>query len=96
MVASILLPFVCRADLIDMYRKAGLKPLHVSAQSGKVKYELSVACINDLQMMVQNKILLYESLKNKINWQLPYLFLHLWPVITGVLSLKLLVRICKP
>lgn len=65
---------ICRTDLIEMYRKAGLKPLHVSAQSGKVRYELSVACIDDLQMMVQNKILLCESLQNKIDWQLPYLF----------------------
>ncbi|HEV8081755.1 MAG TPA: histidinol-phosphate transaminase [Chitinophagaceae bacterium] len=65
---------ICRTDLISMYCKAGLRPLHVSAESGKVTYELSVACIDDLQKMVLKKIWLYESLKSKIDWQLPYMF----------------------
>jgi len=65
---------ICRKDLLRMYCKAGLQPLNLSAQSGKVIYELSVACTDDLQKLVQNRIWLYESLKNKIDWQLPYPF----------------------
>ena len=65
---------ICRRDLIEMYCKAGLKPLGVTAQSGKVTYELSVACIEDLKMLVEKKLSFYEALRNKIDWQLPYLF----------------------
>lgn len=65
---------ICRTDLIEMYSKAGLKALGLKAQSGKVTYELSVACIDDLQLIVKKNLWFYESLQNKINWQLPYLF----------------------
>jgi len=65
---------ICRKDLLRMYCKAGLQPLNLSAQSGIVIYELSVACTDDLQKLVQKRIWLYESLKNKIDWQLHYSF----------------------
>lgn len=65
---------VCRKDLVKMYRKAGLQLLNVNAQSGKVTYELSVAAIEYLQKMVQNKMLFYKSLEAKIDWQLPFMF----------------------
>lgn len=65
---------ICRAELIEMYCKAGLHPLGVSAVSGKVTYELSVASVNDLQKDVDTKKELYTFLKNKIEWQLPYSF----------------------
>ena len=47
---------ICRTDLIKMFHKGGLKPLNLSVQTGKVKYELSIAYIDELEMMVQNKI----------------------------------------
>ncbi len=65
---------ICRADLLGMYSKAGLQPLHVSVESGQVTYELSVARIDNLQELVQTNIQMYQSLKNKIDWQLPYMF----------------------
>jgi histidinol-phosphate/aromatic aminotransferase/cobyric acid decarboxylase-like protein/N-acyl-L-homoserine lactone synthetase len=65
---------ICRADLIDMYVKAGLQRLHLSTQSGNITYELSVAGTADLQRTMMKKIWLYESLKSKIDWQLPYMF----------------------
>ncbi|MEP7251610.1 MAG: aminotransferase class I/II-fold pyridoxal phosphate-dependent enzyme [Ginsengibacter sp.] len=65
---------ICRTDLIDMYCKAGLSPLHLRAKSGNIIYELSVAPIVDLQRTMMKKISLYESLKSKIDWQLPYMF----------------------
>ncbi|MEO7119619.1 MAG: histidinol-phosphate transaminase, partial [Ginsengibacter sp.] len=65
---------ICRSDLIDMYCKAGLRSLHLSAQSGNITYELSIACTADLQSAMMKKIRLYESLKSKIDWQLPYMF----------------------
>ena len=63
---------ICRADLIEMYRKAGLTPLALIAQSGNVTYELAVASIKDLQLIVNKNRSFYESLQ--IDWQLPYLF----------------------
>ena len=65
---------ICRADLIEMYRKAGLTPLALITQSGNVTYELAVASIKDLQLIVNKNRSFYESLQNKIDWQLPYLF----------------------
>lgn len=65
---------ICRAELIDMYCKAGLQPLGISAASGKVTYELSVAFVDDLQKRVFQYIPLFTSLKNRIGWQLPYSF----------------------
>ncbi len=65
---------ICRAEFIDMYCKAGLQPLGLKAVSGKVTYELSVASVDDLQKMVQEKPRLFTLLKNRIEWQLPYSF----------------------
>ncbi len=65
---------ICRADLVKMYCKAGLQLLNVSAQSGKVTYELSAASIEDLQKTMQKKVRLYKSLEAKIDWQLPFMF----------------------
>ncbi len=65
---------ICRADLVDMYRKAGLRPLGAQRIAGKVTYELSVAVIGDMQKMVQKDITLYEQLKTKIEWKLPFSF----------------------
>jgi hypothetical protein len=65
---------ICRQDLINMYIKAGLQPLNLTAQSGSVNYVLSVATIDGLQQKVLQDFYLYKSLKNKISWQLPYLF----------------------
>jgi histidinol-phosphate/aromatic aminotransferase/cobyric acid decarboxylase-like protein/N-acyl-L-homoserine lactone synthetase len=65
---------ICRAELLEMYRKAGLRPLSLRAKSGKVTYELAVATCKELQEMVENKRSFYDALQHKIEWQLPYLF----------------------
>jgi len=65
---------ICRNDLVKMYSKAGLQVLDVSAQSGKITYQLSIATINGLEKMIQKKIRLYDWLKTKIDWQLPFMF----------------------
>lgn len=65
---------ICRADLLNMYRKAGLKPLDLSTVSGKVPYELAVASTEDFEQVVANNRSVYEAIQNKIDWQLPYLF----------------------
>ena len=74
---------ICRTDLIEMYSKAGLRPLALRAQSGKLNYELSITCIEDLQLMVNNKLLFYQSLQNKIDWRLPYPFFAPSPCYHG-------------
>jgi histidinol-phosphate/aromatic aminotransferase/cobyric acid decarboxylase-like protein/N-acyl-L-homoserine lactone synthetase len=65
---------ICRADLLNMYRKAGLKPLDLSTVSAKVSYELAVASTEDFEQVVANNRTVYEAIQNKIDWQLPYLF----------------------
>ena len=65
---------ICRADLLNMYRKAGLKPLDLSTVSGKVPYELAVASTENFEQVVANNRSVYEAIQNKIDWQLPYLF----------------------
>ena len=65
---------ICRADLLNMYRKAGLKPLDLSTVSGKVSYELAVASTEDFEQVVATNRSVYEAIQNKIDWQLPYLF----------------------
>lgn len=65
---------ICRTELIEMYRKAGLTPLSLIAESGKVSYELAIASCKDLQLIVDKKRLFYEAIQNKMEWKLPYLF----------------------
>ena len=65
---------ICRSDLADMYRKAGLKLLGPKAVSGQVTYELAVADIDGLDKQVQNNRPLYEALRQKLNWQLPFTY----------------------
>jgi len=65
---------ICRADLLNMYRKAGLKPLGLSTVSGQVSYELAVASTEDFEQVVANNRSVYEAIQQKIDWQLPYLF----------------------
>jgi histidinol-phosphate/aromatic aminotransferase/cobyric acid decarboxylase-like protein len=65
---------ICRSELVDMYRKAGLNPLSLRAESGKVSYELAVATCEDFESVVAKNRPIYEAIQNKIDWQLPYLF----------------------
>ena len=74
---------ICRKDLIDMYCKAGLTPLALYASSGKVTYELAVAHIEDLQLIINKKQWLYEALRKKIKWQLTYPFFAPAPCYHG-------------
>ena len=74
---------ICRSDLLDMYRKAGLQPLSLRTQSGKVTYELAIASVENLQTIVEENQTLYESLRKKIDWQLPFLFFAVSPCYHG-------------
>ena len=63
---------ICRTELLEMYRKAGINSLKKTVKSGKLTYELSYASIEDLQKLVENNWVNYKSLENKVDWQLPY------------------------
>lgn len=65
---------ICREDLLEMYQKAGLKPLPEKVLSGKVTYVLSITTTNLLQSKVETDKSTYLTLQKKINWELPYLF----------------------
>jgi histidinol-phosphate/aromatic aminotransferase/cobyric acid decarboxylase-like protein/N-acyl-L-homoserine lactone synthetase len=65
---------ICRSDILDMYKKAGLQPLHQNATSGNVTYELCVAEVKNLELQVQQNVFLYNSFQSKIKWQLPFTF----------------------
>jgi len=65
---------ICRSDIIDMYIKAGLQPLDKKTVSGQVCYDLCVAEIEKLHQTVKQNFQQYETLQNKIDWQLPFSF----------------------
>ena len=65
---------ICRSDIIDMYKKAGLQPLNIKAVSGEVTYDLCVAEVEHLDRMVQQNTSRYEPLQSKIDWRLPFTF----------------------
>lgn len=65
---------ICRADILDMYKKAGLTPLDQSVVSGKVTYELCVAEVDDLQGQVDQNQVRYKALQSKADWKLPFAF----------------------
>ena len=65
---------ICRSELVEMYRKAGLNPLSLRAVSGKVTYELAVASCEDFEWVVAKSRPVYEAIQKKIDWQLPYLY----------------------
>ncbi|MBD0350412.1 MAG: aminotransferase class I/II-fold pyridoxal phosphate-dependent enzyme [Flavisolibacter sp.] len=63
-----------RTDLLEMYRKAGLKPLGKQTKAGAITYALCVAFLPDLKKIVQKKIQVFKALKEKTNWKLPFSF----------------------
>lgn len=65
---------ICRSDIIDMYKKAGLQPLNKKTVSGEVKYDLCAAEVKDLDKNVQQNTSRYEVLRSKIDWKLPFAF----------------------
>jgi histidinol-phosphate/aromatic aminotransferase/cobyric acid decarboxylase-like protein len=65
---------ICRSDIIDMYKKAGLQPLNKKAVSGELTYDLCVAEVANLNQLAQRNSGLYQILRNKIEWQLPFAF----------------------
>ena len=65
---------ICRSELVEMYRKAGLNTLSLRAVSGKVTYELAVASCEDFEWVVAKNRPVYEAIQKKIDWQLPYLY----------------------
>jgi histidinol-phosphate/aromatic aminotransferase/cobyric acid decarboxylase-like protein/N-acyl-L-homoserine lactone synthetase len=65
---------ICRSDILEMYKKAGLTTLDKRATSGKVTYELCVAEVVTLSTQVQDDLSFYESCKTRIDWKLPFTF----------------------
>lgn len=65
---------ICRSEILGMYQKAGLRPLHHRAVSGKVSYELCIAEVEDLHALVQQNLQRYRELQSKIEWQLPFAY----------------------
>ncbi|MBC7759598.1 MAG: aminotransferase class I/II-fold pyridoxal phosphate-dependent enzyme [Phormidesmis sp. FL-bin-119] len=65
---------ICRSDILDMYRKAGLWPLNQKVESGMLTYDLCVAEVENLESHVQKNLFRYKALQNKLNWQLPLAF----------------------
>lgn len=65
---------ICRSDIIDMYKKAGLQPLNKKTISGMVSYDLCVTEVEKLEQIVQQNFVQYQALQCKIDWQLPFAF----------------------
>jgi histidinol-phosphate/aromatic aminotransferase/cobyric acid decarboxylase-like protein len=65
---------ICRSDIIDMYKKAGLQSLNKKTISGMMSYDLCVAEIEKLNDIVHQNFVQYQALKCRIDWQLPFAF----------------------
>ncbi len=65
---------ICRSSLLKMYVKAGLVPLQHSVTAGRVSYQLSIASIEQLNVLAQRQIEKWKSLESKIDWKLPFSF----------------------
>jgi len=65
---------ICRSDIIEMYKKAGLQPLNKKTVSGEVTYDLCVAEVQNLDRVVKQNTSHYQALRSKINWRLPFTF----------------------
>jgi histidinol-phosphate/aromatic aminotransferase/cobyric acid decarboxylase-like protein/N-acyl-L-homoserine lactone synthetase len=65
---------ICRSDIIDMYKKAGLQPLNKKTISGMVSYDLCVTEVEKLERIVKQNVVQYQALQFKIDWQLPFAF----------------------
>jgi histidinol-phosphate/aromatic aminotransferase/cobyric acid decarboxylase-like protein len=65
---------ICRSDILDMYKKAGLIPRNQQTTAGKVVYELCVAEVDGMNKHVLENLSLYQSYKNRIDWKLPFTF----------------------
>jgi histidinol-phosphate/aromatic aminotransferase/cobyric acid decarboxylase-like protein/N-acyl-L-homoserine lactone synthetase len=63
---------ICRSDIFEMYKKAGLSSTSRSVMSGRVKYELATTTIETLNNIAKNSI--FEKLKQSVDWKLPYTF----------------------
>jgi histidinol-phosphate/aromatic aminotransferase/cobyric acid decarboxylase-like protein len=61
---------ICRFDILNMYCKAGLRPLGPTAKSGAVTYALATATIEQLNKWANEKAALLKALNSKISWQL--------------------------
>ena len=59
-----------RLEVLDMYRRAGLKSLGLQAQSGAVTYELMAAGINDLRVHTRGFADTLSRLERAVDWQL--------------------------
>jgi histidinol-phosphate/aromatic aminotransferase/cobyric acid decarboxylase-like protein/N-acyl-L-homoserine lactone synthetase len=59
-----------RLEVLDMYRRAGLKSLRMRAQSGAVTYELMAAEIGDLQVRVRAFASALSRLEHAVDWRL--------------------------
>lgn len=74
---------ICRSELLEMYRKTGLKPLGFSTRAGSVTYELSAASLEDFHRFLHRKMQLFKSLESRTDWQLPFSFFAPAPCYHG-------------
>jgi histidinol-phosphate/aromatic aminotransferase/cobyric acid decarboxylase-like protein len=65
---------ICRSDLMEMYKAAGMSPLGLSVMSGKVNYLLASASVDHIAEIVKAGKEKYALLEQKISWHLPFLF----------------------
>jgi histidinol-phosphate/aromatic aminotransferase/cobyric acid decarboxylase-like protein/GNAT superfamily N-acetyltransferase len=59
-----------RREVLDLYRKAGLKPLGFTTQSGAVHFELLRATIGELRQAISERPRFLERLRRTTEWQL--------------------------
>ncbi|MGV3529221.1 MAG: aminotransferase class I/II-fold pyridoxal phosphate-dependent enzyme [Flavisolibacter sp.] len=65
---------ICRANLLDLYHKAGMQLSGHRTVSGKVTYELATASVDRLQQKAADFRTSLEKINGEISWQLPFGF----------------------
>ena len=65
---------ICRADILDLYQKAGMQLSGLRAVSGKVTYELATASVDRLEQKAADFRRSLEKMNGDISWQLPFGF----------------------
>jgi hypothetical protein len=59
-----------RREVLSLYRKAGLQPLHRTAQSGAVTYDLLTAVVADLRQSMARRKKMLGWLERRMEWRL--------------------------
>jgi histidinol-phosphate/aromatic aminotransferase/cobyric acid decarboxylase-like protein len=63
-----------RREVMDLYRRIGLRPAGLSARAGAVIYDLVVAGTDELRAQAENFSPLLARLEARTEWQLPFPF----------------------